>query len=455
MQPTPTRFTPDAATGDPRVAMHSDQFEALETKVYLDTACIGIPPRMAVTEVRNVVESIARVPAASGTDHHRALSASRDTCRSSLARLLGAGVDDIALTECATHGLGVVARALDLRHGDRVLITDLEFIQMGAIWRQFRSAGVHLDVVAHRNGSILPDDVRGAITRRTRVLGISSVMWTNGFRVDLAAIAEICRQHGVMLLVDAAQHLGSLPFDVRDYAPDVIVSSGHKWLNAPFGCGVLYLSPNVRDRLTLPIAGFFAASPPHGLTWGESFQDPMTSPLADLNYRRDASSWEIGGTANSLGPAALAVCADLATAVGTQAMVAHSLTLTDHLIEALDRLQINVVSRRDPAVRSAIVTFSVGSPQDNVALARHLADCRIAVSVRYTSGIGGVRVSCHYFNSIDDIDSLIDVVTAWLRHRGDPYGDMATVIPRQRNADQFASSRSLASPLSATASGLP
>jgi selenocysteine lyase/cysteine desulfurase len=69
-----------------------------------------------------------------------------------------------------------------------------------------------------------------------------------------------------------------------------------------------------------------------------------------------------------------------------------------------------VVTPRAPANRSGIVTFSVGSAEENVRLMKRLQEQRILVSVRYTSHVGGVRVSCHYYNSADDVDKLLNAI---------------------------------------------
>jgi selenocysteine lyase/cysteine desulfurase len=96
--------------------------------------------------------------------------------------------------------------------------------------------------------------------------------------------------------------------------------------------------------------------------------------------------------------------------IGQQAIAEHILGLTDRLIAGLEQLKIPVVTPRGPANRSGIITFSVGSAEENVRLMKRLQEKRILVSVRYTSEVGGVRVSCHYYNSPDDIDKLLNAI---------------------------------------------
>ena len=80
------------------------------------------------------------------------------------------------------------------------------------------------------------------------------------------------------------------------------------------------------------------------------------------------------------------------------------------MLSGLDQLPVKVVTPRDPKHRSGIVTFSAGAAEQNVALMNHLLEKKALVSVRYTSNVGGVRVSCHYYNSIEDIERLLSEV---------------------------------------------
>ena len=85
--------------------------------------------------------------------------------------------------------------------------------------------------------------------RRTKVVCVSSVQWCSGYRLDMKGLGELCRSRGVWLVVDAIQEMGALEIDLgRQYA-DFLTAGGHKWLNAPHGCGVMYVSERVLKEL--------------------------------------------------------------------------------------------------------------------------------------------------------------------------------------------------------------
>ena len=101
----------------------------------------------------------------------------------------------------------------------------------------------------------------------------------------------------------------------------------------------------------------------------------------------------------------------LINGLGPAAIEAHIRSLTDALIAGLHELPVQIVTPTDPACRSGIVTFSLGDVPREAALIEHMLDQRVLVSHRYTSGVGGVRVSCHFFNNLADIERLLDVVS--------------------------------------------
>lgn len=386
------------------------QFPALAKKTFLDAACVSLAPLKAVDAIRRFLDSTLYCPEPSSTQHHIVMDELRARLRPVAARLIGADEKDVAIIESTTHGLSFAASAIPLETGDRVLLCDLEFLQLAVPWCQLRDrTGIEIDVVPNRNGSILVEDIVKRITPRTKVVAISSVQWSNGFRCDLEGLSVLCREREIWLVVDAVQQLGALPMDVRETPVDILITGGHKWLNAPFGTGFLYVDGDRADRLRLPLAGYLSVEDPEG-GWGQYFQTPTITPVREYRFVDAARRFEIGGTANYPGAIGLAASIELVLEIGQDRIATRIRELTDSLIDGLRDRGMDIVTPQDPGHRSGIVTFSVGSADRNVALMEHLLDHQVLVSVRYTSGVGGVRVSCHYFNSIDDVDRLLELL---------------------------------------------
>ncbi|MGH9792217.1 MAG: aminotransferase class V-fold PLP-dependent enzyme, partial [Candidatus Acidiferrales bacterium] len=118
------------------------------------------------------------------------------------------------------------------------------------------------------------------------------------------------------------------------------------------------------------------------------------------------------GTANYPGAIGLAASLRLINSLGQQRVAEHIHALTAHLIAGLRALGFTLVTDFDRAHRAGIVAFTADSPQQNLALMESLLEQRILVSVRYTSGVGGIRVSCHFFNSLADVDRLLSALAS-------------------------------------------
>ena len=385
------------------------QFPALNNKVFLDAACVSLAPRAATDAIREFLELTLQCPSPSSTLHHIQMDEMRSRARPEAARLINAREDEIALVESTTHGLNLAAESIPIERGDRILLCDLEFMEVAIPWVQMQNRGVSIDVVPNCNGEIRMEDIADRLTSRTKVVAISSVQWSNGFRCDLPTLSSLCRDRGLWLVVDAIQQLGAFPIDVQRTAVDFLACGGHKWLNAPFGTGFLYIRRESLPRLRPPLAGYLATEPPPG-GWGEYFQTPSITPVRDYRFAGGARRYEIGGTSNYPGAIGLAASLRQINSLGAKQIAEHIFGLTEHLIAGLRTLGVQLVTPLAPEHRSGIVTFSVGSAAENIVLMEKLLRRKILVSVRYTSNVGGIRVSCHFYNSTDHLDRLLNAV---------------------------------------------
>jgi len=384
-------------------------FPGLHDKTFLDAACVSLAPRPAVEAIEKFLDLAMICPLESSTHHHIFMDEMRAAARPACAALIGARDDEIALVESTTHGLSLAAAAIPLEPGDRVLLPDLEFLQVAVPWTQKEKDGIKIDVVPNHHGEVRAEDFVDRITPRTRIITVSTVQWTNGYRLDLSAFSRLCRERGIWLVVDAIQQLGAVPLSVQQTPVDILACGGHKWLNSPFGCGFLYINRDSQTRLRPPTAGYLDIQDPAG-GWGEYFQTPAITPVQDYQYVQTARRFETGGTANYPGAVGLAASLKLIQELGSERIEAHIRGLTDFLLKGLDTLGIEVVTPRAPQSRSGIITFSVGTAEQNVALMTRLQERKILLSVRYTSGVGGIRVSCHFYNSKEDLERLLKAV---------------------------------------------
>jgi cysteine desulfurase / selenocysteine lyase len=389
------------------LASARSQFPGLLDKVFLDAACVSLTSRSSVEAIQSFLDHALHCRLDSSTQHHIFMDQMRSAARPRIATLINAREEEIALVESTSQGLSIAANAIPLAPGDRVLLSDLEFFEVALPWTQKKSERIEIDVVPNHNGEVRVEDFAQRVTPRTRLVALSSVQWSNGYRVDLDAFAAFCKQRNIWLVVDAIQQLGVVPLDVKRTPVDFLACGGHKWLNAPYGCGFLYVNRDALPRLKMPVAGYLSVEEPAG-GWGACFQDPNLAPVKAFSFVESARRLEAGGTANYPGAVGLSASLKLIEELGLDRIYEHVFALTERLIEGIDRLGLTLVTPRAEGHRSGIVTFSLGSPQRNVQVMKQLLSKKILLSVRYTSQVGGIRVSSHFYNSKDDIDTLLN-----------------------------------------------
>jgi selenocysteine lyase/cysteine desulfurase len=314
--------------------------------------------------------------------------------RERIGRFIGARGDEIAFLRNTGDGANVVARGIEWSPGDEIVLCANEFGSNALPWLALREHGVAVRFVPAPRVRLTPDALRAALSPRTRLVAVSWVSFADGYRHDLAALAEVAHAHGAWFCVDAIQALGAFPLDVRACGIDALYAGGAKWLMALQGVSLLYVSRELQEQLTVRWRGWRDVAE----IW--NFLD-YDQPLAP-----NASRYE-GGTQNFIGILSL----DRSTAVLAEAGVAriaeHVLALTDRLVEGLGRAGAEIETPRGPGISSGIVTFRLPGA-DPVETGKRLGAARIVTTFRAS----GVRVSPHGYNTFDEIDALLEAVGA-------------------------------------------
>lgn len=393
-------------------------FPGTSQQVYLNTAGVGLPPRSALDAVQRVCGLLGQGPAQLGySDYYRALGESAVNAKNEAAGLLCASPQEIAFIDDTTMGLNIALAALPFEPGDNIVLCDLEYPQVAisAAHPQQRSQ-VEIRVARHTRGIVTVDDYAALVDERTRLMLVSSVQWINGLRMDLAAFSQLAEQRGCFLVVDAIQQLGAVPLDLSGLRVDFLAAGGQKWLNAPFGTGLLYISERVHDQLHPGLAhGLFAYDEPSG-GWIKYLGDPSLTPFVSLPLAPDARRFEIHGMPKMLGTAGLAESLAYVNRLDRDELLEHILDLSDFLIEELTRRGIQVWTPQEAHLRSGIVTCEPFVQAERVhQLDRALQGQRIYPTVRYCSGIGGLRISIHYYTERADLEVLLAALDEHLK----------------------------------------
>jgi cysteine desulfurase/selenocysteine lyase len=238
---------------------------------------------------------------------------------------------------------------------------------------------------------------------------VSSVEWNNGFKNDVRALGEIAEKKDIYFVVDAAQHLGAAEFDCRKMKVDFMAASGHKWLVSPFGCGLFYASPEMVEEFEPDVIGHQNTKPgefPNTLAY---FESPESNPLVPfIPTKNAAKKFEVGGTSNYPGAIALAASIKFINSIGITNIAKRDLELGDYLIAGLQRLGVRIQSPLDHEHRAGITTFRLTkTPAEEKNFLLWLRERKIYTTLRFTSNVGGMRVSTHFYNSEEEIDRFL------------------------------------------------
>lgn len=311
-----------------------------------------------------------------------------------VGQLIGADASEIAFVKNTTEGLVNVANGLDWREGDNLVLPDIEYPSNVYCWMQLARRGVTIKWVKSRNGRVELADIAEAIDARTRLVSVSSVQFSTGYRQDIAALSELCVSRKVLLNLDAIQWVGSMALDLSDIHVDFMSFGGHKWLLAPIGTGIFYCNSKSLDLLVPPSVGY------HTVDRGEAHMDYI------LDFRPDAGRFE-EALVNFPGIWGLDAAVRMHLSVGPKNAQERILDLTDYAAERLQSAGYSIVSPRVGDERSGLLLF-MKDGLDIEATAGLLREESVDVAIR----AGVLRISPSYYNNHDDIDRLLATLPA-------------------------------------------
>ncbi len=350
--------------------------------VYLQTGSLGPTPRPVMDRTIAAWRELELNPTFYGYGaHEQAL----DLVREKGAKFLGCETEELILTTCTSEGLNRVAQGLNLAAGDHVLTTDQEHPGGRACWDYLvRTKGIVLDVVAIQPGEhdaeSIVERMTRAVTPRTRVMSVSHLLSSTGLRMPIAALCAVARGRGVLSVIDGAQAVGGIAVDVKALGCDVYATSGHKWLLAPKGTGLLYLSKAIGAQV-----------------------DPIQLQSGRGAY---TASTGVCSLPSVIG---LGAAIDYLNGKGMATVERHNLALRARLAAGLAGIPtLQVVSAHEPALASPLLSYRLPDTIKAGPFQQKLhKDHHIYVKVVPGNWFNGQRISTHLFNSEQDVDALL------------------------------------------------
>jgi selenocysteine lyase/cysteine desulfurase len=354
--------------------------------VYANHAAVGVLPRAT----RDALHAMIDDHAERGVLGIWSRESSLPAYRRAVAEFIGGLGDEIALLRNTGDGATIIAQGLDLEPGDEIIIAANEFGANAYPWLALRDRGLGVRLIDAPRERMTPAVLRAAIGPRTKLVSVSWVSFEDGYRHELAPLADVAHAGGALFAVDVMQGLGAFPLDVTAAGVDAVYAGGAKWLMALQGVSFLWLRAALLDRIALRLPGWRSVAD----IW--NFLDYSQPPAPN------ASRFE-GGTPNILGALSLATSIGVLEDAGLERIASHVIALTDRLCDGLASRGYTVVSDRSGEdVKSAIVLFR-RDDVDPIALGKRLGEAGICVTYR----ANGIRVSPHGHNTADDIDAIL------------------------------------------------
>jgi len=367
------------------------EFPILQRKIYLNSCSLGALSLRAMAYLEDFQELWHEMGASAwyGPWWERLAD-----LRSRVAAFLGTAPGQLALLPSTSAALSVIAESVQYGKRNRVVCTELDFPTLAYQWAV--KPEVELVVLPSHDGvRVDPQQFADAVDNRCAFLATSHVLYTTGYIQDLGALAEIAHSAGAYFLVDGYQAPGQIPVDVGASGADFYTAGPLKWLCGGPGLSYLYVRDDLVRKLRPRITSWFAA------------RDQFNFDLEHFEPHEDARRFELGTPALPTVHTALGG-QEIIDEVGIEAIRDRNRALTDHLVEQAQASGFALTMAPDPSDRSAIIMVRHDDPPGAVA---HLAERGIIVDQRP----GHVRVSPHFYNTLDEIDQCVEALTASTR----------------------------------------
>ncbi len=369
------------------------EFAVAQRYVYLNHASAGPLPLSSKAAIEEFLRAHAE-EAVRGTFPH---DCAMPRYRARIGRFIGVDGTRIAIAPNTSAAASIVASGFDWKPGDEALLCDNEFPANAVPWVALRARGVNVRLLHTQSERLTPDVLRHSVSPRTRLVAVSWVSYADGYRHDLAGLAQVAHEAGAFLCVDAMQALGAFPLDAAQMGVDAVYAGAAKWLLGLHGVALLYIGEALDAHVSLVNPGW------------RSVENMWDFHNHSQGFSRDAMRFE-SGTPNLIGTLSLVSAIELFERAGKEQIAEHVLALTDRLCEGLQQLGAEVRSPRGDGISSGIVTFEVPG-RDNMALGRALEEAGIITTYRS----GTIRVSPHGYNSDSEIDILLETLNDVVR----------------------------------------
>lgn len=382
---------------------------------YLDNSATTLKPKCMIDAVVNYYTYL-------GANAHRGdyeMSAQVDReyedARETTARFIHARTKkEIVFTSGTTESLNILAMMITnqlLKEGDVILSTETEHASSILPWQQ---AGADKKIPVNfipltEEGRLTVENFRQALEDNPtcKVVMVAQVSNVLGYEAPIKELVRLAHERNILFVVDGAQSVAHLPVDVQDLDCDFFAFSGHK-LCGPTGIGVLYGKLELLESL-------------HPVIYGGESNARYGKACEALILKKTPLKYE-SGTQPIEGALGMAAAMKYLEKLGRNDIHAYELELKRHFLDRAEKELKDKIVIYNADSTSGIITFNVYDngklifPQD---MASYLSSRGIAVrSGQHCAKLmgeiikapGTVRASIYFYNTIEDIDRLVEAI---------------------------------------------
>jgi selenocysteine lyase/cysteine desulfurase len=381
-----------------------------ERRIHADHAAGSFPKPACVVDAIAAAASRLHSPGRGAYRESLEAAGAVETCRARVASVLGASDPTrVVLTAGQTDSLNMVIKGVTLRRRRmglpaHVVATTLEHNAVLRPLKGLEAWGVRHALVPPRGHAVTPQDIAAAIEPDTCLVVVTHASNVTGAIQPVQELAVLCREKGIVLLVDAAQTAGHLPVDVEKWGVDVLAAPGHKGLLGPQGIAAISVRAGVEDRID-PWR--------EGGTGGDSAAE--TQPRA-MPTRFEA------GTMNLLGAAGLAAGVNHLRSLraGVETARSHDLSISAAMLAAIGSGRLGEFRLEGPLEPEARVpVFSLRHPRLDAAEAAAMLESHFGILCRAglacaprATGSSMLRVSFGLSTALDEVEAVIAALAA-------------------------------------------
>ncbi len=376
-------------------------------KNHLNSAGSSLPPKPVIDAIQNYLE----LESITGGYETRALKAGEiEGFYEVLAKLLNCQPRNIAHTVNATDAYFKALSSVLFERGDVLLTTKCDYSanQIAFMFLEKRFGVQFIRAEDTEAGGVDVDSMKELIDKyHPRLVSVTHVPTNSGLIQPVEEIGELCKEKGILYLVDACQSVGQMPVDIEKIHCDFLSVTSRKFLRGPRGAGFLYASDRVLEEKLEPVFPDIM-----GADWKSANHYELGNNAQRFEYWEKSYALMIGTK----------VAAEYAMNIGLENIHERVVDLADYTREKISGIE--GVKMLDKGLKKAGITTFDNPNWDKIALQKYLLRKNINVSISpYNAGVidfdnkgvknGALRVSPHYFNTKEEIDELVEVLVPY------------------------------------------